>query len=414
MRNVLTLMSGTTISQALPIIISPILTRIYSPSEFGLLALYVSIASLIAVISTGRYELAIMLPKKDEEAINVSVISCIITIIISCITFIVVILSHQQIAKLLGNNDVSYLLLFIPISVLNAGFSQTLNYWCNRKNEYKSLAINGIIQSIVIVALNLSFGLLGYSALGLILGSILGQTTYVMILSCTSWRGIKPLLKFLSIESMKKELNNYSDFPKKSTIGAFFNILSSQSPLLLINFFYSESILGVYSLTLRVLNSPMSILGKSISQVFYQKANEANHDGTLPKLVKRTTTNLFVIIFIPMTILLLFGNQLFAFIFGEEWRISGIIAQIMAPFFLIRFIFSCQSTVLMIKRKLNFELKFNMYFFISQVLSVIIGYFLLSNYFAVFFLMSLSGFICFLYLGISIKKIIEEKPLEVK
>ena len=70
-RNVLTLMTGTTIAQAIPIAISPILTRLYTPKDFGVLALFVAITSIFGSIANGRYELAIMLPKKDEDAVNI-------------------------------------------------------------------------------------------------------------------------------------------------------------------------------------------------------------------------------------------------------------------------------------------------------------------------------------------------------
>ena len=115
-RNVLTLMTGTTIAQAIPIAISPILTRIYTPEDFGVFALYMSIASIIAVLATGRYELAIMLPKKDEDAVNIVALSIIIAFFVSLISFLIVFIFNTQITNLLGNPEISNWLYFIPIT----------------------------------------------------------------------------------------------------------------------------------------------------------------------------------------------------------------------------------------------------------------------------------------------------------
>ena len=116
-KNVLVLMTGTTIAQAIPIAISPILTRIYTPEQFGIFALYLSISSFFAAASTGRYELAIMLPKNDEDAANVGVLAMIIALCISIFTLILIIIFNHQIASLLNNEDVSTWLYFIPVAV---------------------------------------------------------------------------------------------------------------------------------------------------------------------------------------------------------------------------------------------------------------------------------------------------------
>ena len=120
-RNVFALMTGTTIAQAIPIAISPILTRIYTPEDFGVFALYMAIASILSVIATGRYELAIMLPKKDEDAINIAALSIIISFFVSFVSLLIVFVFNAQITNLLGNPEISNWLYFIPLTVLLTG-----------------------------------------------------------------------------------------------------------------------------------------------------------------------------------------------------------------------------------------------------------------------------------------------------
>ena len=118
-KNVLTLMTGTTIAQAIPIAISPILTRIYTSEDFGIFALFIAITTIFGTIANGRYELAIMLPKKDEDAINIFALGFIITCFISLILLILVLVFNDYFTKLLGNEEVSFWLYFVPIAVIN-------------------------------------------------------------------------------------------------------------------------------------------------------------------------------------------------------------------------------------------------------------------------------------------------------
>lgn len=148
-RNVLTLMTGTTIAQAIPIAISPILTRIYTPEDFGVFALYISISTIFAVIVTGRYELAIMLPKKNKDAVLLVQLSIMITLFIAITTLIIVIFFNVEITQLLGNPSISKWLYFIPLSICLTGFYQSLHYWNNRKKKYNNLVLSRISKSAI-------------------------------------------------------------------------------------------------------------------------------------------------------------------------------------------------------------------------------------------------------------------------
>ena len=105
-RNVLILMTGTTVAQSIPILISPILTRLYSPEDFGLFALFLGIVSILGSIANGRYEIAIMLPKKDEDAINISVLSFLISFVFSIVLLLIVIFFSDFIVSILGNEEI--------------------------------------------------------------------------------------------------------------------------------------------------------------------------------------------------------------------------------------------------------------------------------------------------------------------
>ena len=146
-QNVITLMTGSTISQAIPIAISPILTRLYTPEDFGLYAIFVAIITIFGTIVSGRYELAIMLPKNDEDAINIFCLGLLITIFMSLITIILVFIFNDSIAYLLNNQEMKYWLYLVPISVFLTGCHNQLIYFNNRLKNYKGLSNSLIIKS---------------------------------------------------------------------------------------------------------------------------------------------------------------------------------------------------------------------------------------------------------------------------
>ncbi|GJQ23509.1 MAG: hypothetical protein HBSAPP01_12990 [Candidatus Brocadia sapporoensis] len=186
--NVLTLMTGTTIAQAIPIAISPILTRIYRPEDFGIFALYMSIASMLSVIATGRYELAIMLPEKDEDAVNIVALSLIIACFVSFLALVIVWVFNESITKLLDNKEISKWLYFIPLSVFLTGAYNAFNYWSNRKKQYKRLAISRISQSGATVTSQIGMGFSGLETAGLVGGSVFGQSVATGVLG---WQALK-------------------------------------------------------------------------------------------------------------------------------------------------------------------------------------------------------------------------------
>ncbi len=335
-RNVLTLMTGTTIAQAIPIAISPILTRIYTPEDFGVLALFVAITSIFGSIANGRYELAIMLPKKDEDAINIVALGFIITSVISLLLLMLVMLFHDYFVILLNNESISIWLYLTPLSVFFMGCFNILNYFNNRMKNYKDLAKANVYKSIVMAIVQLSIGFIKAGAFGLVSGQIASQ-----IASNTKlFLNVKNMNLFRYIKKIKiiALAKRYKDFPKFSMWAILSNTLSTHLTNILISSFFSIGTLGFYSLVQRLLGMPSSLIGGSIGQVFFQEATKEKQ--TTGKAINsfNSTVKKLIIIGVPsFGILFFIVEDLFAFVFGEEWRIAGVYAQIVIPLFCIQF-----------------------------------------------------------------------------
>lgn len=404
-RNVLTLMTGTSIAQAIPIAISPILTRLYSPEDLGIFALYMAIASIVAVIATGRYELAIILPKKDEDAVNIVIISILVSFIVSFISFLIVFFFNEQLTHLLGNPQISNWLYFIPISVLFTGLYQSVNYWSNRKKQYKRLVTSRVIQSGTTATGNLSMGFGGFGNSGLILGGLIGQGVATTALAAIVYKEDKNCLvnvKKLKIMALMKK---YIKFPKFDILASLLNTFSSQFTHILFNILFNPIIAGFYYLTQRVIGLPISIIAGAISDVFRQKASEDFKNFNNAKSIYISTfLKLFILALFPSIILYFFSVEIFIFVFGENWSIAGEFLKIMIPMLFIKFISSPLSFMLYIGEKQNVNMYSQMLFLIVIVISFLIGSdeYEVISYISIFFSLI---YLYYLYLSAKIAKV---------
>ena len=141
MGDVLKLVSGTTAAQVLSVLVTPLLSRLYGPDAFGTLALFMSVTSILGVIACMRYELAIMLPDNDADAVNVLGVSLGFAGLISLLTVPIVIWGREPLLRLLGEPDLAPYLWLIPVMVLVSGISLALNYWNSRTRLYGRLSV---------------------------------------------------------------------------------------------------------------------------------------------------------------------------------------------------------------------------------------------------------------------------------
>jgi O-antigen/teichoic acid export membrane protein len=369
-------MTGTTIAQAIPIAISPILTRIYTPEDFGVFALFIAVTAIFGTIANGRYELAIMLPKKDEDAINIFALGFIITTFISLLLLILVLIFQDKIVDILKNEDIRVWLYFVPIAVFFAGLYNILNYFNNRKKQYKDLAKATILKSIVLAIVQLSIGFIKQGATGLISGTIISQF-FANTKLLTNIIKDKVLISKISKVKIIALAKRYKDFPKFSMWAGLANTLSSSLTNILISSFYGIATLGFYSLVQRVLGMPSALIGGAIGQVFFQQATkEKQQTGRAINSFNSTVKKLIIIGLPSFGILFFIVEDSFAFIFGEEWRVAGVYAQIVIPLFFMRFISSTVSSINIVFEKQRIGLYINILLLISS-LSV----FVISNFF---------------------------------
>ena len=364
-KNVLTLMTGTTVAQAIPIAISPILTRIYTPEDFGVVALFMALVASFGSLANGRYELAIMLPKKEEDAINLFALSLIITTSVSVFLFIAVLLFNEKITQQLGNREIGFWLYFAPFTVFFVGLYNSLTQYNSRFKNYKDIAKSKVAKAVVLAAVQLGIGFVKQGAAGLVSGQILAQMAANLKL-LKNIAANRELLAKISLASIKKQAKKYINFPKYSLGGVVAGSLSIHFINILISSFFSVATLGFYALVQRILGLPSSLIGGSVGQVFFQEAAlEKRKFGNALNIYKKTFKKLLAIGVLFFGVLYFTVEDIFTFVFGQQWAVAGTYAKIVIPLFFIRFIYVSLSAVYDIFDGLKIEFFWQLFYFLG-------------------------------------------------
>lgn len=400
--NVLKLVTGSVFAQGIGVLVTPIVARLFAPEAFGVAALFTSIAGIIGVVACLRYELAIMLPKTDEQAANLLSISLFFGLIITGISFLIIFFADDLIVNLLNSPELKQHLWLIPIAVFFTGIFTALNYWNSRTKHFGRLSIVRVISSVVTQTTKLGAGFAGFVSGGVLIGTgILGQIISTVILGGKIWRNDRHLFKAsIRWEKMIAGLKRYKKFPIYGTWSALLNTASQQLPVIILAFYFSPKVVGFYALGRAVLSMPMNMVGGAVSQVFFQKASEAhNRTGDLSKVVEEVFKRLVSLGIFPGLLLTLIGEDLFVVAFGARWAEAGIYMQILGLWIFFQFISSPISTLFSVLEKQSYGLFFNGVLLGTRATSLVIGGMTGDVRFTLFLFASTGvvcyGFLCF-------------------
>ncbi|MCX2741558.1 oligosaccharide flippase family protein [Pontibacter anaerobius] len=375
LKNATKLFTGTALAQVISVAASPVLSRLYTPADFGTFALYNSTLSILLIFCTGRYDVAIVSAKSRTGSINLVSLSFIILGVLTFLISLLLVALHNWIAGLIEHPELSQVLYLIPVSFLFMGSYQILSYWSNREKNYGYLASSKIVQNVSNISVAIYAGLFLSLGVGLVWGQLVGALMALTVVAYKSGSILKELKRFTTKKNLKQCAIEHADFPKYSLPTSFLDTFTTQLPVYLISFLFTEALAGHFSFAFRILNLPISLIGVSIGQVFYQKLTEVHHSrqGSL-KLILKMWGLLFMIGIVPFTILLFFGNELFTLFFGAEWEEAGKIASILSIPLLFVFCSSPTSTAFIVYGIQKFSLMFGIMFILLRPLAFYIGY----------------------------------------
>lgn len=351
------LAGASAFAQGLAAVASLLLTRIYSPADFGIAAVFASLLSFTAVFASLRFELAVPLPEEDREARQVLMLCGMVVTVNAVVLAVILIVIGGWLAGLLGIHTNRYILLLLPPAMLVIGGYQALSYYAIRRGAYSRVARTKVTQGISGVLASIGVGLGWQGPLGLILGNAIGQGMGIASLSL-ELRTPKALGRGdIGLSALVKVARRYSRFPRYSVLSGLLNTAGLALTPLLVSALYSASDAGQYSLALRVVALPMSIVGQAVAQVFMGEASSAmrNREATLNSISKQSTKRL-----IPFGCGVLivggFAPLFFGFLFGAEWHMAGVYAAFLAVFATAQLLVSPISAIVFIVERQDIQL----------------------------------------------------------
>lgn len=347
---VIALMTGTAIAQAIPVAASPLLTRIYSPADMGMLSLFLAVTATVGAIASGRYELAVMLPDEDDDAFALAVLGFVISLAVCLVFFLLVVFFSHDIAQMLGAPRIRGWLYLAPLAVLFLSIFHCLTYLTTRQERFKAVARANVYRAVTGVTIQCGLGLIVAGPAGLLTGytaSAASANTYLFRLARGSAQ-IRDITAGQLIRLAKK----YQDFPKYSVGSALAQTALLSSLSVMIARYYTVEDLGQFALVQRVLGVPLLLLGGSIGQVFFQRATEHKRStGSMKPVFLSTLRWLATISAFSTAIFYLTLPVAFEIAFGETWRTAGELARNLLPGFAVQFVVSPLSLSNQVNRR---------------------------------------------------------------
>ena len=352
-RSTAALAGGTAVAQLLAVLISPALTRMYTPSNFGVLAAYASLIGILSVAASLKYELAIPLPEDEESALNLLALALLLAVGSCLVWAIVVAFAGGELSRAMRVPALEPYLPLIPLGVLFVGVYQALNYWAIRKNAFRLIARTRIVQSVDAAAVQLGLGVAVSGPGGLLLGSLVGQAAGGGSLVRPLWATRERVRRAVSSSRIRVVAGRYRRFPIFSTGSAVLNSVGILAPAFLLSALYGTQVGGWYALADRVSRVPLTLVGTAVGQVYLSRAALLAREAPQRLLVLylRATRHLLVVGVVLVALTATLAPVVFPPVFGPGWRNAGTYVALLSAMLVAQFVFNPLSQTLYVLEK---------------------------------------------------------------
>ena len=374
-QNVAVLGGGTAISQGLLVVAAPVLTRLYSPQDMGLMGLYLAYVGFVTVAVSLRYDAAIVSARDRSEAAHLVVIS-VLLIVPTSMCFAAFLYGMIRLKLLgFGNLPAYTVLLALPFTLL-VGVFGALRYWFIREETLGVVSKALVAQSGARSFFQVAFGAFRIGWVGLVGGDLLSRATSVWRMVRIGWPAVLPEVFPWNRGKAVAALRAHRQFPLFSLPSSIVDTLALSLPLPLIADLYGPSSAGHFSLVLRVLSLPLALVGTSVADAFHGRlaayARDEPSRGTA--FFHRTARVLFLIGSGPTILLVIFGETLFRLVFGQQWAVAGQLATVVAPWTLTQLVVSPLSRVVYVLDGLKLKLAYDLVSLGATFGAILIGH----------------------------------------
>jgi O-antigen/teichoic acid export membrane protein len=344
-RRITTLAGSVVLGQVVIVAISPMLTRLYTPEEFGAYAIVTALVGIAGTVACLRYDAAIPLLPTDQGAGDLTCLCILLALCFAALSLLLVWLVGPWLAAVAATPNLQWLLLLAPAVLVALSVGQTMSYWSVRRGLFRENALSRLVASCSQAAAQLGLGFAGFMASGLVVGYLAGQAVRVVQLALTMPKGDRHLFAGATRDGMLRQARRAWRYPAFSAPSGLLEATTQLLPALLLAILYGPAVAGWFSLGQRLLGLPVRLLGQTTSLVVLAELAQRDARG-MYRLFRRASTRFLALGLVGMSPLIVAGPALFALVFGEDWRMAGHMAQLLAPIYITRLMIAPVTKVL--------------------------------------------------------------------
>lgn len=318
-------MTGSILAQALTLAAIPVLSRLYGPNDFGVFGLFTALLSVTGVAACLRYELAIPLPKTNRQAAQVLACGAVALACVTAVVLLVVIVARGMVATALDAPKLENLLWLLPLSVLGYGFYELSNYWSTRNGRFKVLAVSHITRAAAVTGTQMGAAAAPGGAYGLVFGQLAGQWVANLVLA---WRVFQKdrgvIASGFRWGRIFKQARRYRTFAFHGAPQAVLNSASQAVPAIMLGWFFTPGIVGLYVMAQRVVSAPMALISQSLRQAMLPHFSRQRQAGNSLRPLLWKYTRFLGLVGLPAPLIVaIYGEDLFDLVLGSDWRVAG-------------------------------------------------------------------------------------------
>lgn len=391
-RNFAKLFSANVVAQAIGLLVYPILTRIYSPEDFGLLNLFLSIGGVLTLIAVAEYHYAIVLPKEEKDAVGVFHVGFLL---LSCLVILVGVsgVFSEPISLLFKAPSLSSVYYLLPGYVFLMGLWNLLNYWYTRQQKFGKISIYQMSQSIISSASKIILGIQNLLRVGMVYSVVFAPLISILLVVVGSWRTLTPLFKF-SWNNICQQAAKYKNFPLYVMPRGLLNTLGGNLPTLLLTPYFGLVEIGFFGMALTLAFRPINIVCSSLYQVLYQKVTDkVNEQKGVLSLLRNFLMQIGVVTLLLFGVLYLVMPYMVSFLLGAEWVVVSDYIRIFLPWLFFVVLNTSLSFLPDVFGKQSIYLLFEILYIVVRLLALIIGVRMDSMHMALFLFSMIGAFV---------------------
>jgi O-antigen/teichoic acid export membrane protein len=357
LRATLAIVAGTGIGQMLVILTSPVLTRLKTPSDYGVYSAATSILILVSVTCL-RYEFAIPLPEDDVAAANLLGLSLLVNLGMCAVTAVLLTVFGPWLLSLFGASALRPYILLLVLAQFAGGVVSVFTNWAVRTKAFKEIGLNRLAQSAGLVVTQIGLGIAKLGATGLVIGTVTGALAGSERLVNAAWRTHAAAFRQISGAGMLTAARRYRRFPIFSSWSALLGALGLRAPLLVLIACYGTSVGGQYALAERIMYLPLTLVAGAVGQVFIADSARLarGQPAELRRLFRQTTWSLARVAIGPAILIAVATPFLVGPIFGENWHDAGVFVAVLVPLFYAAFVLTSTGDILYVVERQGLQL----------------------------------------------------------